>query len=558
MPKMTGARYLAEILKGYGVTHVFYVPTILNEALMEMESIGIKRVVTHGEKAAAYMADGYARVSHRPGICMAQSVGAANLAAGLQDAYLAGSPVIAITGQRPFMLRYRHSYQELEHKTLYDAVTKFNANVEVVEQLPFLIRQAFREATSGAPAPVHLDLQGNSGAEIARAQADLDVIVEEQFTRYPSFRPEPEKAQIEAAGRIISNAQRPVVVAGGGVAISGAQAEVADLARMLSIPVATSLGGKGAIPENDPLSVGIVGNYSRTCANQAVAAADLVIFIGSHTGSQVTNDWKIPPAGTPVVQIDIDPAELGRNYPNKVPVMGDARVTVKRLIETLGLSKIGAGTEWAAYCQGLVARWRRDMAAAYNSDAVPIRPERIAKEIAGYLPPDAILAADTGHSGIWTGTMVDFKYPTQTYIRAAGSLGWAFSAAMGAKCAAPERPVVCFSGDGGFWYHIGELETAARNGINTVTVVNNNNALSSIKPMIDNIYKSRPGNPASIYGFNTVDFARIAEDMGCFGVTVTKPGKIKEALDAAFASNRPAVINIVGDINVKSTPPWNP
>ena len=556
MPRMTGARFIAETLKGYGVTHVFYVPSILPEALVEMERLGIARIVTHGEKAAAYMADGYARVSHRPGVCMAQSVGAANLAAGLQDAYLALSPVIAITGQRPFMLRYRHTYQELNHKTLFDAVTKFSANVEVVEQLPILMRQAFREATTGAPAPVHLDLQGNSGAEIARVEADLDVIVEKEFTVYPSFRPEPDKARVEAAAKAISFAQRPIIVAGSGVTLSEAQKEVTGLAEMLSIPVATSLGGKGAIPENHPLSVGIVGSYSRACANQAVAAADLVIFIGSRAGSQVTNEWKIPPTGTPVIQIDIDPSELGRNYPNQVSVLGDAKLTVRRIIETLNLSPLGKGSEWASYVQGLVAKWRRDIAPMYNSDASPIRPERMCKELTEYLPPDAIFVSDTGHSGIWTGTMVDFKYPTQTYIRAAGSLGWAFSAAMGAKCAAPDRPVICFTGDGGFWYHIGELETALRNGINTVTLVNNNNALSQVKRGVDNIYKGKPGNPASIYGFLTVDFARVAQAIGCFGVTVTKPGELRGAIDAALASKKPAIVNIVGDVKATVPPPW--
>jgi acetolactate synthase-1/2/3 large subunit len=420
MPRMTGARFIAETLKGYGVTHVFYVPTVVPEVMIEMERLGIARVVTHGEKAAAYMADGYARVVKRPGVCLAQSVGAANLAAGLQDAYLGLSPVIAISGQRPFMMRYRHTYQELNHKTLYDAVTKFNANVETVEQLPVLLRQAFREATSGAPAPVHLDMQGNSWAEIARAEADLDIIIEKEYATYPSFRPEPDKSRVEAAAKVLNAAERPIIVAGSGVTLSGAQKEVTELAEMLSIPVATSVGGKGAILENHPLSVGIVGNYSRACANQAVAAADLVIFIGSRTGSQVTNEWKIPAAGTKVIQFDIDPAELGRNYPNQVSVLGDAKLSLRRLIETLSLSKVNRATEFASYTQGLVAKWRRDNAPMYNSDASPIRPERMMKELTDYLPPDAIIVADTGHSAIWTSTMLDFKYPGQTYIRAAG------------------------------------------------------------------------------------------------------------------------------------------
>ena len=171
MPKMTGSKFIAETFHGYGVTSVFHVPYILDGALMEMEKLGIKRVRCHSEKAAAYMADGYARVSHRPGIAMAQSVGAANLAAGLQDAYLAVSPVIAMTGRWTPMYLYRHAYQEIDHRPLYDPVTKFNAYVDTVEDLPLLLRQAFREATSGAPGPVHLDCMGFAG-EGAAAEAD--------------------------------------------------------------------------------------------------------------------------------------------------------------------------------------------------------------------------------------------------------------------------------------------------------------------------------------------------------------------------------------------------
>ena len=170
MPKMTGAQFIAEMFEGYGVTHVFFVPAILKKALVEMEKLGIHRIVTHSEKAAAYMADGYARASHRPGVCMAQSVGAANLAAGLQDAYLGLSPVIAITGCRPSLQRYRHSYQEIEHGPLFNPVTKFNVPVDTIEQLPLLLRQAFREATSGAPGPIHLDLQGIVGDLIIDAE----------------------------------------------------------------------------------------------------------------------------------------------------------------------------------------------------------------------------------------------------------------------------------------------------------------------------------------------------------------------------------------------------
>ncbi|MFC1935680.1 thiamine pyrophosphate-binding protein [Chloroflexota bacterium] len=384
MPKMTGAQCIAETFKGYGVTHVFFVPAVLGKALVEMERLNIRRVVTHGEKAAAYMADGYARTSHRPGVCMAQSVGSANLAAGLQDAYLGLSPVVAITGHRPPLHKYRHSYQEIEHAPLFEPVTKFNVTVERVEQLPLLLRQAFREATSGAPGPVHLDIQGIQGEVVIEAEADLELVVEEQFSRYPAFRPEPEPELVREAARTLSQFRRPIIVAGGGVTASQAQKEVVDLAEMLSIPVATSLNGKGTIPDDHPLAVGVVGSYSRWCANRAVSEADLVVFIGSHTGSQVTCDWRIPRPGTAVIQIDIDPSELGRSYPAEAALMGDARVTLQRLIEVL--EPIGQRTEWLQRVHQLVDEWRSEVTPMRNSDASPIRPERICEELTDFLP----------------------------------------------------------------------------------------------------------------------------------------------------------------------------
>src|SRR5262245_38787988 len=222
---ITGARFIAETLKGYGVTHVFYVDAILRKTMVDLEELGIRRVITHSEKAAAYMADGYARVSHRAGVCMAQSVGAANLASGLQDAYLGLSPVVAITGKKPPLFQYRHAYQEIEHGPLFAPVTKYSADVIAPPQLPYLLRQACRAATSGAPGPVHLDLLGHSGRPVEAAEAAFLVAIEEPFTRYPAFRPEPDTASVERAARAIAAAARPVIVAGGGVRLSSAAAE---------------------------------------------------------------------------------------------------------------------------------------------------------------------------------------------------------------------------------------------------------------------------------------------------------------------------------------------
>ena len=554
MARMSGSRFFAEAMQAYGVTHIFFVPTMLLPALAEMEDMNIRRVTTHGEKAAAYMADGYARASHRPGICMSQTIGAANLAAGLRDAYMACSPVIAITGGQQPETKYRHVYQEIDDFPLFNTLTKFNAQVDKVTRLPDLLRQAFRAATSGAPGPVHLEMRGSHG-HVVEEEGELELIVEESFKHFPAFRPEPEPEKIREAIKALAQAERPIIVAGGGVTASQAKEEVVRVAELLSIPVATSLNGKEAIPDNHPLSVGVVGTYSRWCANRAVAEADLVFFIGSHTGSQVTNNWKIPPIGTPVIQLDIEAEELGKNYPNVVSVLGDAKVTLRKLIEARGAMK--PKEEWLKRVQGYVREWRSEVVAQRNSDAVPIRPERICKEISEFLPSDGVVVSDTGHSGIWTGTMIEFNKPGQRYIRCAGSLGWAFPASLGVKCALPDKPVVCFTGDGGFYYHLAELETARRFGIQAVIVVNDNHSLNQEIRLFDAAYGGKQrGRAREMWVFEEVDLAKVAEAMGCLGIRVERPSDLKPALERAFASGKPAVIDVVSDIDALAARAW--
>lgn len=555
--KMSGARFMAETFKGYGVTHVFFVEAILRRTLVEMEALGIRRILTHSEKAAAYMADGYARMSRRPGICMSQSVGAANLASGLQDPYLGLSPVIALTGKKPPFAQHRNAYQEIPHGPMFESVTKYNVSIDTGEQLPYFLRQAFREATSGSPGPVHLDIGGGyAGEGIESAEVNSDVVIEEPFTHYPSMRPEPGNGAVQGAVRVLEDAERPVIVAGGGARASSAGPEIVELAEMLSIPIATSLNGKEIILEHHPLNVGVVGSYSRWCANRVVSEADLVLFIGSHTGDQVTNDWTVPRPGTPVIQIDIDPSELGRSYPNTVALIGDAKATVRRMKEFL--KNKTTHKSWAERTQQLVKEWRDEVEPLRHSGATPIRVERLCKEITQALPPDAILVSDTGYAGIWTGTMVYLTHPGQSYIRAAGSLGWGFPASLGAKCGAPNRPVICFTGDGGFWYHLGELETASRCNIKTVTVVNNNQCLRQCLEGIHRAYGDRPGNKDEMCKFQDVNFARIAQEMGCLGIRVEHPEEISEALRKALVSDLPAVVDVVTDVTCKVPSPWTP
>lgn len=558
MPQKSGSRIFAEFLADSGVTHVFFLPAIMLKGLAEMEDLGIRRVMVHGEKASAYMADGYARASGRPGICMAQYIGASNLSAGLRDAKLASSPVIAITGGPTPSSRYRHAYQELEDFTQFDPVTKFNARVDDARRLPDLLRQAFREATSGCPGPAHLQIAGPH-AQVAEGLTDLDTIVEQRFTRVPAFRPEPEPEAIREAARLLSQATRPVIVAGGGVISSGAAAEVLALAEALNIPLATSMNAKGTIVDDHRLSAGVVGTYSRGCANRTVVGSDLVLFIGSHTGGQVTHNWQVPPRGTRVIQIDIDPAELGRNYVNAVSVLGDAKVATARLLDVARGEPQADRSGWIEEVGGFVKQWRVEMEPFLSSTARPMRPERICRAIGETLPPDGVVVTDTGHSGIWSSTMIDLRHPTQRFIRCAGSMGWGFPGSLGVKCALPDRPVLCWSGDGAFYYHIAELETAARYGINVVTVVNNNSSLNQEIPLFDKAYGGEQrGRADEMWRHSNINFAKVAESFGCVGMRVEDPRDLDGALREAYAANRPVVIDAVSDERAMAKQPWLP
>src|SRR5215467_10541739 len=355
--KMSGAECLADMLQGYGVTHVFHVPAVLRKTFAVMESrTSIKRLHVHGEKAAAYMADGYARASGKPGICMAQVIGALNLAAGLRDAFLAHSPVIAMTGGRDAKTKFRKVYQEIDDVPAFEPVTKFNATIDDVARFPDMVRQAFRVATSGTPGPVHLQFRGNEG-QVDAEEAEMEPLCEPQFARVPPFRPAPDDASVKAALEHLQTAQRPVIVAGGGVRASLAQAELVALAEALQIPVATSLNGKDAIPGNHPLSVGVIGTYSRESANRVVNAADLVCFIGSESGGMTTHFWAAPKIGTPAIQIDIEPEALGRNYPLAAGINGDAKITLARMLEHVDRAGATKRTPWTAEAQSICKEW---------------------------------------------------------------------------------------------------------------------------------------------------------------------------------------------------------
>jgi acetolactate synthase-1/2/3 large subunit len=554
--RMTGARYLARLLKAYGVSHVFFMDAVLRRALAEMEDCGITRILGHSEKAVAYMADGFARVSGRPGVCMAQSVGAANLAAGMQDPYLGHSPVVAFTGRHAAPFQYRNAYQEVCHGPLFAPVTKFHAQIDVIEQIPHLVRQAFREATTGTPRPVHVDFPGHTGDAVTPLECEFDLYVDACHTSYPAFRPAPDPRAVASAIAAMDKASRPVIIADRGAVICEAVESVARLAERIQAPVVSTLDAKAIMVENHRLFRGVVGLYGRGCANRVVAEADLVIYAGSNTSDHTTANWKMPRPGTPIVQIDLDPVEIGRNYPCTIGIVSDVRAGLEALAAG---AAVGRRQAWLQESQRFVDEWRIEAQKMLGSSQQPMRPERLCNELSKVLPEDAVVIADTGYAALWTGTLLPLLHPAQRYFRAAGSLGWSFPASLGAKCAAPDKPVICFSGDGGFYYHLPELETARRWNLKTVTVVNNNHSLAQGLRNLNAAYEGHGKDRMSeCFAYRETDFAKVAQSFDCFGATVEKPEDFAKVFSRAMASELPAVIDVKTEFGAQAVLPWVP
>jgi acetolactate synthase-1/2/3 large subunit len=553
---MNGAQWLARAVAGTGTTHVFFVESVMRRTLLEFDELGVTRVLAHSEKAAAYMADGYARVAGLPGVCMAQSVGAANLASGLQDAWLGRTPIVALTGRKEPSFQHRNSYQEIPHAPLFAAVTKFSAPVDSTAELPRLLRHAWRAALADPPRPTHLDFCGLQGDVIELGQTSEPVLVDPEARRIPAHRPVADAHDIERAAAALKSAGRVVIVAGDSASSSQAGPELLALAEALAAPIATSLGARGIVSTRHPLHVGVPGSYSAPPANRIVHSADLVLYVGCDTGDQVTLNWTIPPLATKIVQIDADPLEIGRSYPNTIGVVGDPKATLARLAEAVGRPTRDRG--FAEEAARIVADWRTTMKLLAEDDRAPIRVERLCAEVTKALPADGILVADTGYSGIWTGTMIDFNGAGQTYLRAAGSLGWSFPAALGAQCAAPDRNVLCFTGDGGFYYHLAELESARRCGIPVTVVVNNNSGFGQNLTGVRRIAGNRPGRGEALVRFGPTDFTAVARSFGVRGIRVEHPAELASALSEALAAAEPVVVDVVTDLEPRAPEPWSP
>jgi acetolactate synthase-1/2/3 large subunit len=537
------AEIIAKTLAMYEIEHFFFVPGDPSDLFVALEDANIRLILARSEKAAAYMADGYARVSYRPSVCYGQQgPGATNLAAGLAEPYFASSPTIAITHGHPPHMLAKNIYQGVDQLQVFRAVTKWNMPLTNLYHAPMMLRLAFSEATTGNPGPVHLFVP----MDIAESAAEVQPFADKIFCRYPAIRSRPDYTKVVQAAAILVNSERPIMVAGNGAMISQAWNEVLEIATLMSMPVATTLSSKGIIPENHPLSIGVVGAYGSKLANRLLEDTDLVLYVGCATGDIATDGWTLPRLGTKVIQIDIEPSELGRNYVTEVPLFGDAKLGLQDLITALKELQAGMKGTRTNQIQQFAKEWMDIRNAEMSSDAVPIRPPRVIKEIRSSTKPDDILVADTGFMAGWTGVYYNTQVVGRTYLRSTGSLGWAFPAALGASLAVPGRRVVCVTGDGGIGYHLPDLETALRCEIPTVTVILNNQTLGFVYNTLKNFYGGRAYAACDYYDVN---YADVALAYGAFGVRVERPAEIKDAIKEAFESGKPSIVEVMTDKN---------
>jgi acetolactate synthase-1/2/3 large subunit len=482
-------------------------------------------------------------------------VGAANLAAGLQDAWLGRSPVMAITGRKPQHESDRNAYQEIDHAQAFSAVTRASHYVSRPQDLPRMIANAWRACLAGAPRPVHLDVAGLMGEHLEAGTFDDRLIPADLLQRIGRTALAPSAQQLDAAAQAIRRAGKVAVLVGTDAVASGAAGALTALAEQLGAPVATTVGARSALPTRHPLAIGTAGSYGMPVTNRLLHEADLVLAVGAQMSDQNTHAWRIPAAHQQLVQLDADPCEPARNYPHALPVAGDLRLALQGLTERLA-GHAAADPAYAQAAARAMQAWRDDVAAARGSDDRPVKVERLCAEVSAALPDDAILVADTGYSAIWTCTHVEMS-AGQTYLRAAGSLGWSFPAALGAKCAAPDRPVVCFNGDGAFYYHLSEIETALRYDLPVTVVVNNNSGFG--QDACNMVARGMPlPQVRELAAFRSTDFAAIARSFGANGIRVTDPTELAAALRQALRADKLTVIDVVTDFLSRSPDPWAP
>ena len=537
---LTGAEAVVRILQGYGVEVVFGLcgdtSLPLYDALARLDH-EITHVLTRDERSAAYMADAYARLSGRVGVCEGPSGGGATyILPGVVEANESSVPLLAITSDISVSSRGRFTLTEIDQEALFRPATKWNAVIDRAVDIPRTLRAAFSAMTAGRPGAAHIGLP----FDVQRGDVDeSDVRVDPGNAR----RVAPDPEAIRAAADAIASASTPLFVCGGGVMTAGGEAALLGLAEKIGAPVATTISGKGSIAETHDLAVGVVGSNGGTPETRAVVeAADLVVFVGCRAGSVTTERWRFPrPGAARIVHIDIDARVLGANYPTEVAVESDARLA----LEALGDALDGAapGRIDPAFLRAQRARKFEAFDALAQSGETPIRPERLVAELKRALHGDAVVVADPGTPCPYLSAYLVLERAGRRFIsnRAHGALGYAMPAAIGAQFARPDSKCVAVMGDGSFAFTSGEMETVVRLGLPITFVVVSNSSFGWIKAG----QKTGYGGRYHAVDFSRSDHARIAEAYGVRSWTVAEPGALAPALEAALAHDGPSLVDAV-------------
>ena len=537
---LTGAEAVVRMLQHYGVEIVFGLcgdtSLPLYDALARLDH-GITHVLTRDERSAAYMADAYARLSGRVGVCEGPSGGGATyILPGVVEANESSVPLLAITSDISVSSRGRFTLTEIDQAALFRPATKWNAVIDRSVDIPRILRAAFRAMTTGRPGAAHIGLP----FDVQNGAVEEDDVRADPGSRR---RTAPDPDSIRAAADAIASASAPLLICGGGAMTAGGEAALLGLAEAIGAPVATTISGKGSIAETHDLAVGVVGSNGGTPETRAVVeAADLVVFVGCRAGSVTTERRRFPrPGWARIVHIDVDPRVPGANYPTEVAVAGDAKLALEALAEAL--DGASPGRIDPAFLRAQKAKKFEAFDALAKSDETPIRPERLVAALQDALPADSVVVADPGTPCPYLSAYLVLEKPGRGFLsnRAHGALGYAMPAAIGAQFARPDAKCVAVMGDGSFAFTSGEMETVVRLGLPIAFVVVSNSSFGWIKAG----QKTGYGGRYHAVDFSQTDHARIAEAYGLRAWSVSEPAALAPALAAAIAHDGPSLVDVV-------------
>jgi len=545
---MTGGEALARMLLAHKIGPMFGMGGFqLLPFYDAVRRLGLTHHLINDERCGIFAADAYAKVTGRVGVCDATlGPGATNLVTGMVEALNAGSPVVVIVGDSNREHAWKNMTQECRQVEILAPAAKEIIRVEAIQRIPALVRRAFAVATSGRPGPVVLDVPEDIAHGIFPF-SESELSADPRTGAAPSLRMRPSGDSVARAMEHLGAARRPLILAGGGVHLSGAAKTLQSFAESQSIPVAHTMTGKGAIACTHTLSAGLFGRYDRI-ANDLIAESDCLLVIGCKLGEIATKRYSLIPSDTPLVHMDILSDEFSRVVAPAVSMWTDAREGILDLHAALEGRAEGARGERAAYVEDVAARmaaWREQVQARLTSDEVPINMARLMHELNIAMPAKSYLVADGGFAAHWGGLLYDTKRPGRGFVpdRGFASIGYGLPGAIGASLGAGGAPVVAITGDGGFNMTLGELETARRLGLAFSLVVVNNAASGYVKALQHLMY-GQGGYQSS--DLQEVDYAAVAEALGCAGIRVQKPEELAPALESGFEQrDRPTVIDVL-------------